>query len=79
MTNEELQQLTYEYLNSQGIPSYPRAMVAAGEHYQAGFRKALELVLKDIFEPEDPEVLEEDQLAYHLLNMKAKYELLLES
>lgn len=45
--------------------------------HKQGIREGLAIVLKELFDPEDPTMLEEDQFGYHLLAIKQKYSHLL--
>ena len=85
MTQEEVKALALAHIRvfttSSQKKGTPTSLTPQGETisyaYQAGFRKALELVMKDLFDPADKELLEEDQVGYRLLDIQRKYQDLL--
>lgn len=72
MTKDQLKELAQSRVEANSLES-SEIEVGLG-FYQAGFLKALELVLDDLFNPGDPTMLEEDQLGYHLQNIQTKYQ-----
>jgi hypothetical protein len=81
MTNQDLIDLAHSNLKKYSEQEYttqPRdaeySTIDMLAFHKQGIREGLALILKDLFDPEDKELLEEDQFGYHLLAIQEKYQ-----